>query len=493
VNAEPEDGDRIVSEIDRAETDQTTRGSSGEDSTAPAEPAAIPLGRKRPAKRAAPKQRRKPQQVAKVRPMPLGKAARRRSEEVLDDPEPMPEEEETETKTCSHVSARGKRCTRKPVNGGEHCGLHARREEPIEEPQPLARDEMALVKELVGRLQSLLRALGLGDLLGGISPAQMVNALGSQITHLIPSTREALLKSLRAIVESDYLDADTWRGVAYVVKNSITSYRENKEKRARGDYDTDDFGFDEDFFHSIRPISRFMYEYWWRVSVTGVENIPSEKRALLVPNHSGVLPFDGAMISEAIWSHHSSPRYVRWLFLKWFASLPFVSTFLARSGCVMACPENGERLLEADQLVGVFPEGLKGVGKLFRHRYQLARFGRGGFVKMAMRTRAPIIPISVVGAEEIYPALTYLEWLSRPLGIPMLPVTPTWPWLGVLGLIPLPSKWSIRIGKPIRFNESAPARANDYLIVSLLSERVRSTIQRQIDQQLAERSSVFLG
>src|SRR5207253_223885 len=147
----------------------------------------------------------------------------------------------------------------------------------------------------------------------------------------------------------------------------------------------------------------------------------------IVANHSGVLPFDGAMISQGIWSHHPTPRHVRWLYLKWFASLPFVSIFLSRGGGAMACPENGERLLEQDRLVGVFPEGLKGVGKLFRDRYKLARFGRGGFIKMAMRTKAPIIPVSVVGAEEIYPAMFYMEWLSKPLGMPMLPITPTFP------------------------------------------------------------------
>jgi 1-acyl-sn-glycerol-3-phosphate acyltransferase len=255
----------------------------------------------------------------------------------------------------------------------------------------------------------------------------------------------------------------------------------------------DDFGLDPELVGRIRPLAELLFRNYFRVAVSGLSNVPARGRALLVANHAGTIAFDAAMISTAILTMHARPRTVRWLFLDVFSRVPFVSTLLARTGSVRACPENGERLLEADELVGVFPEGVKGGGKLFRDRYRLARFGRGGFVRMAMRTGTPIIPVSVVGSEEIYPALSRLEWLARPLGLPMIPLTPTFPWLGPLGLIPLPSKWSIHFGRPLRFKPAARRRADEYLLVSLLTERVRRTIQTQVDRQLARRRSVFLG
>lgn len=356
-----------------------------------------------------------------------------------------------------------------------------------------SRDERAIAQEVSDRIRALLNEFGLDRLLGGASPKEMAAGLAMWLGQLVPQARENALGSLKSLLASEYLHPDTWKGLLYVAQNAVEGARESRARRARGDYETDDFGFDQEFFESCIPVTRFLYEKWWRVDVSGLENVPDDKRSLIVANHSGILPFDGSMISQAIWSHHRSPRPVRWLYLKWFSSLPFVSILLSRAGGAMACPENGERLLEQDRLVGVFPEGLKGVGKLFKDRYKLARFGRGGFIKMAMRTRAPIIPVSVVGAEEIYPALTYLEFISKPLGMPMFPITPTFPWLGLLGLIPLPSKWSIHFGTPIRFNENAPAKVDDFLILSLLTEKVRGQIQSQIDDQLKLRKSVFFG
>lgn len=356
-----------------------------------------------------------------------------------------------------------------------------------------SRDERAIAHEVSERIRALLNEFGLDRLLRGASPKEMASGLVDWLGQLVPAARENALGSLKNLLASEYLQPDTWKGLLYVAQNAVEGAREARARRARGDYETDDFGFDQEFFESCIPVTRFLYEKWWRVEVSGLENVPDDKRSLIVANHSGILPFDGSMISQAIWSHHRRPRPVRWLYLKWFSSLPFVSILLSRAGGAMACPENGERLLEQDRLVGVFPEGLKGVGKLFKDRYKLARFGRGGFIKMAMRTRSPIIPVSVVGAEEIYPALTYLEFISKPLGMPMFPITPTFPWLGLLGLIPLPSKWSIHFGTPIRFNENAPDKVDDFLILSLLTEKVRGQIQAQIDDQLKLRKSVFFG
>jgi 1-acyl-sn-glycerol-3-phosphate acyltransferase len=229
------------------------------------------------------------------------------------------------------------------------------------------------------------------------------------------------------------------------------------------------------------------------VEVGGVENLPGEGPGLIVSNHSGVLPWDGMMVKLAIRHEHPARRECRMLALDMFALLPFLAPLLARSGEVRANPENGERLLRKGELVGVFPEGVKGVGKYFKNRYRLARFGRGGFVRLALRARAPIVPCAVVGAEEIHPVIAKANWVGRPLGFPYFPITPTFPGLGPLGVVPLPSKWSIDFGDPVPLQEYGPEAADDPILVNRLSEEVRSTIQRMIDGRLARRRSVWFG
>jgi 1-acyl-sn-glycerol-3-phosphate acyltransferase len=206
-----------------------------------------------------------------------------------------------------------------------------------------------------------------------------------------------------------------------------------------------------------------------------------------------VLPYDGAMMKLAI--RHESParRECRMLALDMFALLPFLAPLLAKSGEVRASQENGERLLRQGHLVGVFPEGVKGVGKPFQKRYRLARFGRGGFIRLALRAGAPIIPCAVVGSEEIHPMLGRADILGRPFGFPYFPLTPTWPWLGPLGLIPLPSKWTIDFADPIPMADYGPEAAEDPILVNRLAEDVRGIIQRMIDGRLARRRSVLFG
>jgi 1-acyl-sn-glycerol-3-phosphate acyltransferase len=181
------------------------------------------------------------------------------------------------------------------------------------------------------------------------------------------------------------------------------------------------------------------------------------------------------------------------LALDMFALLPFLAPALAQSGAVRANPENAERLLRKGELVGVFPEGVKGVGKPFKDRYKLARFGRGGFVRIALRTGAPIVPCAVVGAEEIHPALARMDWIGKPLGLPYVPITPTFPALGLLGFVPLPSKWTIDMGEPIPMDGYGKDAADDPMLVNRLSEQVRATVQRMIDGRLARRRSVWFG
>lgn len=252
----------------------------------------------------------------------------------------------------------------------------------------------------------------------------------------------------------------------------------------------DEFGLDEEYVERIRGLLDFLYERWWRVRVTGAAGIPDEGRVLFIANRSGVLPYDGLMIAHAVEREHRTGRRPRFLIADWLATLPFSQSRLARIGGVRACPENAARLLEAGRWVVAFPEGQKGALKPFYDRYRLQRFGRGGFVSLAARLRAAIVPVGVVGAEEVHPVL-YVPPLSRTLlGVP-LPITPTFPLLGPLGLVPLPSQWRIRFGEPVRFDDVALDRSLDPLYVNGTRERIRSSVQALVDAELAERRSVW--
>ncbi|HEV7500118.1 MAG TPA: lysophospholipid acyltransferase family protein [Vicinamibacteria bacterium] len=257
--------------------------------------------------------------------------------------------------------------------------------------------------------------------------------------------------------------------------------------------EVDEFGYDPKFLRTILPFLEFLYTMWWRVEASGVENVPEAGPALVVANHSGVLPWDGLMVNLAIRHEHPAGRQCRMLALDMFALLPFLAPLLAQSGAVRANQENGERLLRQGELVGVFPEGVKGVGKPFKDRYRLARFGRGGFVRLALRTGAPIVPCAVVGAEEVHPKIASMDWLGKPIGLPYLPITPTFPLLGPLGFVPLPTKWSIDFADPIPMDAFGPEGAEDPILVNRLSEQVRSTVQRMVDSRLARRRSVWFG
>jgi 1-acyl-sn-glycerol-3-phosphate acyltransferase len=264
-------------------------------------------------------------------------------------------------------------------------------------------------------------------------------------------------------------------------------------RRFTGEYHTDEWGMDWEFYETLVPLLSFMHNAYWRVDNTGLDNIPDDGRALLVSNHSGQLPWDGTMIGAAVWNEHDAQRLVRCLYGPWMATLPVFSTVFTKMGHTVATVANGARLLEQDELVAVFPEGTQGLGKLYKDRYQLARFGRGGFVKMALSTGSPIIPVAVVGAEETYIAIAQSHSLARLTGLPYFTITPTFPWFGPLGLIPLPTKWTIDFGEPIPTDQYGPDAALDLLLIADLRERVRNTVQDMIDTRLAERHSVLRG
>ena len=290
------------------------------------------------------------------------------------------------------------------------------------------------------------------------------------------------------------------RALARLVEAGAAALTWENVARARGkayfrrhSAEVDDFGFDPKFTAAVQPFFELLYTLWWRVEVTGIDHVPAEGAGLVVANHSGVLPWDGMMVSLAVRQEHPARRHVRMLALDMFALLPFLAPLLARTGAVRANPENGERLLRQGELVGVFPEGVKGVGKPYKERYKLARFGRGGFVRLALRTGAPIVPCAVVGAEEVHPKIGSMDWVGRPFGLPYLPITPTFPALGPLGVVPLPSKWTIDFAEPVEVEEYGPQAADDPILVNRLSEQVRATVQRMIDSRLARRRSVWFG
>jgi len=253
----------------------------------------------------------------------------------------------------------------------------------------------------------------------------------------------------------------------------------------------DEFGFDAAFTEGTLPVFEWLYRNYWRVEVDGIENVPAGGRALLASNHAGVIPWDGAMIRTGIWLEHRRPRHARMLVVNFAFRMPGFSQFLLKTGNVLAHPDNAVTLLERDQLVGVFPEGVRGAAKLYRERYKVRRFGRGGFVQVAIRTGSPIIPVAVVGAEEVHPVMAELPALARMLGLPTLPLTPTFPWLGALGLLPLPSKWMIAFGPPIDTDALGPGAADDPGLVLEVSEEVRGWIQKTVDDLLPRRKTPF--
>jgi nucleoside-diphosphate-sugar epimerase/1-acyl-sn-glycerol-3-phosphate acyltransferase len=263
-------------------------------------------------------------------------------------------------------------------------------------------------------------------------------------------------------------------------------------RRLRGDYPVDEFGYDPELVDNVlAPILRPLYQRWWRVRTVGMEHVPSSGPALVVGNHAGALPFDAMMVALAVHDEHPAHRILRMLAADLAFTLPLVAPLARKSGNTLACEDDAQRLLEAGELVGVWPEGYKGLGKPFRERYRLQRFGRGGFVELALRTGTPIVPVAVVGSEEIYPMVGNLKRLGRLLGLPYLPVTPTFPLLGPLGAVPLPSRWLIEFCPPIETAGYGPEAALDPMVIFDLTDQVRDTIQRTLNKNLAARGSVF--
>jgi 1-acyl-sn-glycerol-3-phosphate acyltransferase len=301
-------------------------------------------------------------------------------------------------------------------------------------------------------------------------------AIGRIAARLYPDApvglgdEERLFASARQLLSTDY----------YLRHWSRIGLRGRSEQ-------VDDFGLDPTYEARVQPLLDTLYTRYFRVEIDGAEHIPAEGGAVLVCNHSGTLPWDGVMLKTALRHARPERRALRWLTDDFVFHSPFLGSWLNRIGAVRACPENADRLLDQGELLAVFPEGVKGIGKSYRERYQLQRFGRGGHVKLALRKAAPLIPVAIVGAEETYPLLYKVRAFSKLLGVPFVPITPLFPWLGPLGLIPLPSRWRIVIGAPMHELDGFEKRADDTVLVNDLNEQVRARVQALLQDALQAR------
>jgi 1-acyl-sn-glycerol-3-phosphate acyltransferase len=408
---------------------------------------------------------------------------------------------------CIAQTTKGARCKNFAREGSEYCHVHqpahadaasatrtagadAGEAIPVEEELTERERRQQLMDEL-DKMMDRVRAISPDYVAPAFSPERLIALLNRNLDKLPPALRLGILERLRGSINEDLLDAETWKGMWYMVNYTLEYQGDMLKRRLTGDYETDEWGLDWEFLEAVRPFLDFMYNVYWRVETTGIENIPDYDRALLVSNHSGQIPWDGAVIMTAVLNEHPAQRLVRNLYEGWLPTLPFVSATLVKMGQAYASVENGTRLLEQDELVGVFPEGYKGAGKLFRNRYKLARFGRGDFVDMAVNSGSPIIPVSVVGAEETYVTLAQLPTLPRITGIPYFPVSMRFPWLGPFGAIPLPTKWYIDFGEPISTSDWGKETAGDPARKSQLGDQVRDMVQEMVKARLVQRRAVF--
>jgi 1-acyl-sn-glycerol-3-phosphate acyltransferase len=407
---------------------------------------------------------------------------------------------------CMALTRNGKPCKNYALPGSQYCRIHQASSDGHEDEKIMeegisqgdqsvqGEDEETMRKQLIRELDDLIervREVAPDYNPPQFSPQNLLELIENNLEKYSPDFIQGILSKLRVSINSDLFDLDTWRGIWTMLNYTLEYEGDLIKRRITGEYETDDWGFDREYLDAVLPFFGFLYKNYWRVQTSGIENIPEAGRALLVVNHSGQLPWDGAMVATAVLREHPAQRLVRTLFADWFPTLPFLSQMFVKCGQALATEDNGRRLLGQDELVAVYPEGYKGVGKLYKERYKLARFGRGGFIKMALITRAPLIPVCIVGAEETYISLAKSETMAKLVDFPYFPLSPTFPWTGLFGFIPLPTKWTIDFGTPIPMDGYADDAFEDITLVSQLTDQVRNIIQEMIYARLAQRQSLF--
>lgn len=272
-----------------------------------------------------------------------------------------------------------------------------------------------------------------------------------------------------------------------VVSEELRTRAKQLPTRDLGELGVDPFGYDPEYVPYVGTPAAWLYRNYFRVEAFDVDNVPATGRVLLIANHSGQLPFDAFMIASAQFLERDPPRMVRSMVERWIPRLPWLSTLFARVGQIVGTPDNCRRLLSRDEAILVFPEGVRGISKTFDQRYQLQRFGTG-FLRLALEMQTPIVPVAVVGAEEQAPALANFEPLAKLLSMPAFPITPTFPALGPLGLLPLPTRYRIYFGAPLRFDGTGE---EEEAVIRTHVERVRIAIDQLLAGGLARRSAVF--
>ncbi|MFN8504571.1 lysophospholipid acyltransferase family protein [Kouleothrix sp.] len=432
---------------------------------------------------------------------------------------------------CQAITRSGQPCRNRALGGQRFCRQHAALAAPdaadeiaievaapaaadeiaIEVAAPAAADEIAIehadaapaepapaddpLAQIAAEVQELEVEIrnhtGAGNEQARDMAGQALRLIRENLRRMAPEALQRAITLIRQNVSSDYLDPDFWRGVSMVLRYQVEEVVGMIQRRRRGEHTTDAYGMDAELVELVRPFSTFMYRTYWRTSSSGLEHVPAAGPALLLANHGGVLPWDSMMIATSVLEEHSSPRVVRSLYPPAFRALPGVATALETFGQVADTPENGAGLLADGQLVCIFPEGVGGLGKLFRNRYRLQRFRRNGSVGLAIAAGAPIVPVAVVGSEETYPMLADAHPLAQMLRLPFFPLTPLFPWLGPLGLLPLPSRWSLAFGEPIDTSGYGADAATDTAVLGRLAGEARDRLQALLDAQLARRESVF--
>lgn len=237
------------------------------------------------------------------------------------------------------------------------------------------------------------------------------------------------------------------------------------------------YGYDKDFHTKVIPFLKLLTEKYFNTKVDGLINIPANEKGIIVSNHGGLLPFDALILQTLIYINSRSKRVAKPLLEDFYFAMPFVGKYLIKLGALRACQENAERLLDENNLIIVFPEGIKGVGKSFFIRNKLQRFGRGGVIKLALKTKSKIIPVAISGIESVYPIIFKLNISLKPFQFPFLPVTPTFPFLGPLGLFPLPARLRVKFGKPLIFKKMEDKIIDNPVEISKMNEVLRKKIQ----------------
>lgn len=412
---------------------------------------------------------------------------------------------------CAGATQSGQRCRLPAQTEGGFCHIHARTPAlaapapapavPAPAPAAPAPDPaQTLRQEVRHTLRHLAARIEAGETgrqgLRALTPAEVTALLQDQ-TQPLPSTlRAGLLALIEEASAQETLDAEAWRGAGYILQITLHTpahfLPHFLRQRLRGEYEVDAWGYDPEIADLLALIAGVFFHTYWRIELTGVEHLPQQGRALLAANQSSILPLEGAMVAYGVRAYHPARRLLRVLAPTWLPDLPFWTMLLQKAGHAPAHAANARRLLAEESLVLAFPEGYRGVERA-AHPYRLRPFQSSDLLAAALEMAAPILPVSVVGAAEAYPLLANARPIARLLGLPAFPITTTWPWLGPLGALPLPSKWWIDIGPPLPGAGTIPERAADPRFLAEMAALLRERIQAQIDQRLQSRGSRFRG